>query len=139
MKIFVVKVSSEIIRMIGIPIWVEGFHVHFSKGSLLIGNPCSGLRSLIVFIAMGALIGYVKAPSAKEWILIFLLSIPVAFFSNIMRTVSLILVANHWGTEAALPHNWFHYFSGLAFFAVGLAMLIVISRILEWKNLGIAS
>lgn len=135
MKVFVVKVSSQIIRMIEIPIYFEGFNVHLSKGTLLIGNPCSGLRSLIAFLAMSTLIGYLKASSVKKWILILLLSIPIGFFSNIVRTVSLILVANRWGTEASSPDHWFHDFSGMAVFAVGLAMLLGLGRILEWKSL----
>lgn len=135
MKIFVVNVSGEIIRLMGLSIYIEGFNVHFSEGSLLIGNPCSGLRSLIAFMAMGALIGYLKNFSSPKWIFIFLLSIPVAFFSNIMRTISLILVANHWGTQTASPDHWYHDFSGLAAFAIGLTLLLFLGWVLEWKNL----
>lgn len=134
MKVFVVKVAAGIIRLMEIPIYVEGFNVHFSKGSLLIGNPCSGLRSLIAFLAMGAMISYLRTHSVNKWITIIFLSFPVAFFSNILRSISLILAADQWGTEVSSPQHWFHDLLGITVFALGLSILLALGRILEWRS-----
>jgi len=134
MKLAVVKVSSEVTRLMGIPVFVEGFNVHLAKGVLLIGNPCSGLRSLIAFLAMGALVGYLSTNSWKKMLFIILLSIPIAFVSNMARSVTLVLVANRWGSAAASPDRWFHDFSGFAVFAFGLSILLIIVRSSTWRT-----
>jgi exosortase len=139
MKILVVKAASRIIGLMGVPIHVEGFNVSLPNGTLVVGNPCSGLRSLIAFLAMGALIAHTSASSRRNWLLVFLMSAPIAIFSNITRTVSLIMVANKWGTKAASPEHWFHDTSGLAVFALGLVLLLFVTKVLKWKSSETAS
>ena len=112
MKVFATASGVSIIRMLGIPIYHEGFNIYIPAGHLLVGNPCSGLRSLIAFLAIGAIFAYlVPISNLKKWTL-FLFSIPVALFSNILRISVLILISNYWGVEAAAPETLFHTGSG---------------------------
>jgi exosortase len=131
MKIAVVSSCTEVVRLIGIPVNVQGFHVHLAHGSLVIDNPCSGLRSLIAFASMGALVGHLRVSTWKKGLGVFVLSIPVAFLSNLMRTVGLVVVAHRWGVEAASTGHWFHSFSGMVAFIVGLVLLLCFARLLE--------
>ena len=90
MKMFATKSSVFILReTLHIPMRNEGFMIFFPDASLLIGNPCSGLRSLISFLALGAIFAYfLKASKVKKFSL-FLLAIPVALISNIIRVILL--------------------------------------------------
>ena len=132
MKMFVAKSGVEFVRLLGIPIVREGFHIHIPAGSLLVGNPCSGLRSLIAFVAVGTLFSYLSNLSIIKKFLLSFLSIPVAILSNVIRTSILILISNFWGLSAAAPDSFWHSASGILVFIFGVAGLFYIGRFLEW-------
>ena len=92
MKMFATKSAVFILReAMSIPIRNEGFQVFFPNASLLIGNPCSGLRSLISMLALGSIFAYfLDASMVKEWG-VFLISIPIALASNLIRVLMLCL------------------------------------------------
>jgi len=52
MKMLVAKTGVDIVRLLGVPVFREGFNITIPAGSLLVGNPCSGLRSLIALTRM---------------------------------------------------------------------------------------
>ena len=133
MKMLVAKAGVEIVTLIGIPIVREGFYVTIPAGSLLVGNPCSGLRSLIAFLALGAIFSYLSNLSIIKKYLLFFLSIPVAILSNVIRTSLLILISHFWGLSAAAPDSFWHGASGVFVFILGVTALFYIGRFLEWK------
>ena len=133
LKMLVAKAGVWIVNNLGIPTFREGFYITIPAGSLLVGNPCSGLRSLISFLALGAVFAYLSSMSnIRKWIL-FILSIPVALLSNIVRVPILILISHFWGLSAARPDSFWHDASGIFVFVIGLFALFCIERLLEWK------
>ena len=114
----------------GESIYREGFNITIPGGTLLVGNPCSGLRSLIAFLAMGALLAYLSAISPVRKIFLFFLSVPVAIVSNLIRVPILILVSHYYGMEAADPDTIVHSGSGVFTFVLGLSLLILCSKLL---------
>lgn len=134
LKMFVAKVGAGIVALLGIPVYREGFTITIPAGALLVGNPCSGLRSLISFVALGAVFAYTATmPSSRKWIL-FLLTIPIAIVSNLIRVPILILVSQYWGLEAAAPDTLVHTGSGFLVFVAGVALLIAVSRALGGRE-----
>lgn len=134
LKMFVAKVGAGIVSLLGIPVYREGFTITIPAGALLVGNPCSGLRSLISFVALGAIFAYsATMPSARKWVL-FLLVIPVAILSNLIRVPILIIVSQYWGIEAAAPDTWVHTGSGFLVFVAGFMLLIAVARILGGRE-----
>jgi exosortase len=120
--------------MIGIPVFREGFNISIPGGNLIVGNPCSGLRSLISFLALGAVYAYLThLPLSRKWILFFT-TIPIALLSNIVRIPILILVSNYWGLEAAAPDTIVHNGSGLLVFILGFLLLLSAAKVLEWRT-----
>jgi exosortase len=135
LKWVVVKTSVDIVRFLGIPVLREGFYIFIPGGSLLVGNPCSGLRSLIIFMALGALSAHMLNISLKRKIFLFLSAIPIAILSNIFRVPILILISHFWGLQAAAPDSFWHTASGVLVFGIGLMLLYFIGRVFQWKNL----
>lgn len=130
MKLFATASGARTMEFLGIPVVQEGFQLHFVSASLVVGNPCSGLRSLIALMALGAL--YANIYDGKMWkrVTLFLASIPIAFFSNIARVAALSLVTNSYGSDAAT--GVFHDLSGLSVFVVALLLLLGFGRLLDW-------
>jgi exosortase len=134
LKIFAAKAGVWIISILGIPIYLEGFNILIPAGPLLVGNPCSGLRSLIAFLALGSIFAYLEPVSIiKKWVL-FLVSIPIALLSNIVRIPILILVSNYWGLEAAGPDTLVHTSSGVLVFVLGFLLIFSAAKVLAWRT-----
>ena len=134
MKMLVAKLGVDIVRSLGVPVFREGFNLTIPAGSLLVGNPCSGLRSLIAFMALGSVFAYLLDISLIRKILLLLLSIPIAIMSNIVRVPILILISNFWGLDAAAPDTFWHTASGVFVFFIGLIMLYYMGKILQCKK-----
>jgi len=134
LKMLVAKLGVDIIELTGIPIYREGFNITIPAGNLLVGNPCSGLRSLISFLALGSVYAYLSdLDTNRKWIL-FLLSVPIAILSNVFRVPILILISHYWGLEAAAPESVWHDASGVFMFLIGLVLMFYTWKALQWKT-----
>ena len=134
MKILVVKAGAWIAALLGVPVSREGFHIIIPAGSLLVGNPCSGLRSLISLLALGSVYAYMSdLSSGKQWLLV-ILTIPIALLSNIIRVPILILISHYWGLSAAAPDSFWHNASGFLVFVIAITLLFYTTRFLKWKT-----
>jgi len=99
-----------------------------------VGNPCSGLRSLISLLALGSVYAYLSdLPNGKQWLLVFL-TIPIALLSNIIRVPILILISHYWGLSAAAPDSFWHNASGFLVFVIAITLLFYTTRLLKWKT-----
>ncbi len=126
LKIMAAQAATAIARGIGIKVWRLGSAIHYHNGYLLVGDPCSGLRSLIAFIALGALFTQLTKGSVFRKTLLFLSSIPVAFLSNILRITFLLMVSYVYGSDTAL--GFLHDFSGIMVFILGFIVLFFTAK-----------
>jgi exosortase len=134
MKLFAARAGVFLADLFGVPVFGKGFNIFIPAGHLLVGNPCSGLRSLIAFLALGAMFAYLKPISPGKKIFLFLCTIPIALFSNIVRVSILVLISHYWGLKAAAPDTIIHTGSGILVFIVGFLLLITVAKVLEWRT-----
>ncbi len=132
MKLLAAKAGTFLINKLGITAFCDGSIVYLPNTILTVGSPCSGLRSLIALLGLGALFAYVAdLPKAKKYLL-FLVSIPLAFMGNILRITLLLWIAYKYGSEVATGK--FHDYSGYAIFVFTLFGLIGMNKLLQWKK-----
>jgi len=129
LKLLAAKFGSAIAMRMGIPLARSGMTIHIPAGSLRIADPCSGLRSLIALVALGALFAFFTRARTWKRIVLFLSAIPLAVIANTVRISVLCAVANVWGIDAAL--GFFHDFSGFLLFFIALVGLFVVRRLLR--------
>lgn len=105
--------------------------------------PCSGIRSLFSLIMISAFYGYMTLAGGPRRVILFLSSIPLAMLGNFVRIIMLtfgsIIVSPEWAIGSGDNPSWFHMFSGFCVFAVALAGIFAIARILERVHLGTSS
>lgn len=111
------------------PMIRDGSYIHFGDDRLLVGNVCSGLRSLIALLAMGAIMSYISHTRPWSRILILLISGPIAVAANVLRIFFLCIAAYYWGS--ALASGWLHDVSGIFIYVVALAFLLAMEGILR--------
>jgi exosortase len=129
LKIFAAAVSTGIINKLGIPAIREGSIIKTMHSYLMVEDPCSGIRSLISLIALGALMAYFSDISKPKKVILFLSSIPIAIATNIIRIVALSLASEMYGSKLAT--GLFHTVMGVLVFVFAFLGLMLIGRLLE--------
>ena len=131
LKLMVSNLAASFLNLTGLPIFREGAVVHLAKTTLTIDDPCSGIRSLISLLALGALIAYISKTPVWKKIVLFVSAIPIAIFTNVLRVCALILAANWLGSQWAMPEHWFHTASGMGVFGISMVLLFLTMRVME--------
>jgi len=119
-------------QLFGIPGLREGNILHFTGFSLEVIEACSGLRSMMVLMALGAIVAYMATLSNSRRWLLFLATIPIAVAANVLRLVFIANLGIFWSAEAA--RSFLHEGSGLLVFLSGLFLLLMFAGVLQWFN-----
>lgn len=129
MQLFSSAITEEVVRLLGIPIFREGNVLHLAQTTLEVVDACSGLRSLTTMFALAAALAwFTEFTRWKKWAL-FLLAAPVAIFANIVRLTATAGLANVYGEKVA--QGFLHEFSGIFTFIFGLALLLLLNKVLH--------
>lgn len=129
LKLLAAKAAMKLIEMMGIIAIREGSYIHLKTGTMIVGDVCSGLRSLIALLAFGAFFSYISNLSNFKKILLFICSVPIAWIANIVRIMTLTLIANSFGVDAA--SGFVHDASGIFIFVIAFIMLFGVEKILK--------
>jgi archaeosortase C (PEF-CTERM variant) len=84
-------IGTETIRMTGV-----------EEMSVVIGGPCSGLYSM--FMLVGIIVGYTRLErfEAKQVYMILLITVVVAYISNLIRVTIIYIVGYFYGSDAMM-------------------------------------
>ena len=110
---------------------MEAVHKVLDTGmdKIIIGDVCSGLRSLIALLAFGALFAYLSKMSMARRLLLFAAAVPISVLANMWRIVTLAFIACALGSHAT--HGWVHDFTGYGIFAVAFVLFFGFERVLR--------
>ncbi|OGX15225.1 MAG: hypothetical protein A2166_00345 [Omnitrophica WOR_2 bacterium RBG_13_41_10] len=129
LKIFATQVSTFFINSLGVRAVRDGSVIITKHSYLMVEDPCSGIRSLIALIALGALMAYFSDLSRVKKTVLFLSSMPIAICGNIFRIVSLSLVSEMYGTKYTT--GFFHDMLGILVFVFAFVGLALVGKVLE--------
>lgn len=94
-----------------------------------VADPCSGIRSLFAMMALTAAYAFFTQKTVvRKWAL-FLCSLPIAMIGNMIRIMSICLVATWFGQEAAT--GYYHDYSGYVIFLVGVLLMIQTGELIQ--------
>jgi exosortase len=134
MKLFVTQISFMIIQFLGVSAVREGSTVFMQNTSVVVGDPCSGLRSVISLSALSILYTYIVRSSYTKKAILFLSSIPIAILANLIRTTLTLLIANSYGNEI-IENKYLHEGFGLMVFIIALFALLLLGKVLGCRIL----
>ena len=125
-------VSAGLLNGFGLQVQRVGSGLFSAAGNPFAFNvapECSGLRSLLAMTAlMGFYAWYSQKTLPKKWFL-FLCSVPVAVVANVFRIVLVVVVAAFFGQEKAI--GLWHDYSGYPIFLIGIALMLLLDRLLN--------
>jgi len=117
----------SILHILQVPVEIIGTETVRMAGmeemSVVIGGPCSGLYSM--FILIGIIVGYTRLEKfdSKKVYIMLLITVIVAYTSNIFRITVLYLVGYSYGSDAMM---FAHTHLGWIIFTVVAAILLYI-------------
>lgn len=120
----------------GYPIGSAGVTIQVGQFQLLVAAACSGLNSIVALTAISLF--YVYMRHQADWryaLLLTVLILPVAIFTNFVRVLILILLTYHAGDAAA--QGFLHNFAGLTMFTIALLTIFALDSAIEpiWRRI----
>ncbi|MDD4900422.1 MAG: exosortase/archaeosortase family protein [Candidatus Omnitrophica bacterium] len=130
LKIFAAQASTYVLNnLFGIPAVRDGSVIKTMHAYLIVEDPCSGIRSLIALIALGALMTYFSNLSKPRKVVLFASSVPIAISTNIIRILALSLVSEMYG--AKFSTGLFHDTMGVLVFVFAFIGLMLVGKLLD--------
>jgi exosortase B len=129
LKQHISEIAEEVLYQVGYPIARDGVTIIIGQYQLLVADACSGLHSMFSLSAVGLL--YLHLMGYKNMFrngLLVAVILPIAFITNIVRVMILILVTFHLGDEAG--QGVIHGLAGNAMFVIALLLLFLFDSLL---------
>lgn len=121
LQLFASQVASTILPLLGVPVLREGNIINLASMQLEVAEACSGIRSLMMLIALSIIYGYLMERRLwMRWVLA-LSSIPIAVAANNVRIIGTGLLAHYWSPD--LAEGYYHTSWGLLTWIISLLML----------------
>lgn len=98
-------VVGEMVRMIAIPALIDGSSIFIPSGHIMIADGCSGLRYLIISLALGYTISYLNGYKEAGLLLSLVLAGSLGLLANWIRIFILILVGYYTEMESSLMED----------------------------------
>ena len=130
---WVASLAAGIVGFAGIEALATGSRVELPGAALAIGDPCSGVSSLVALLTLATLYAFLLRGPMAARVAMVALAVPVALCGNLTRVVLLTLWAHHAGETVSLGH--LHDVSGPVFFLVDLGLLAVLAKGLRCEGI----
>jgi len=110
---------------VNLAFYMEGGH----SGTFTVAGACSGMRSLMAFVALGLAIAYVSRRPLWHRIILCVCVVPVAVFCNILRVIITGSLQMYGHEELAGGSS--HAILGLLMFALGISFYLAVLWVLD--------
>ena len=120
-------ISSQLgvffIRLLQIPVYLEGNVIDLGIYKLQVVEACSGLRYLYPLMSLGFLAAYLFQAPLWQRVVVFLSTIPITIVMNSLRIGIVGVLVNYWGPQDA--DGLLHMFEGWIIFVACAGLLLV--------------
>lgn len=132
MKFFVSEISAHLISQTGIEAVRHGSYIYMPHAVILVGDPCSGLRSFLAFLCLGFIFAYMsRFPLWKRFVLV-VAGLPLAIISNVVRVYAMGMIGEIYGMKYTT--GVIHDAAGIVVFLIALTGFLIIRSLLEEKH-----
>jgi exosortase D (VPLPA-CTERM-specific) len=121
MQLISSQLGVEVIRLAGIPVYLEGNVIDLGQFQLAVAEACSGLRYLFPLMSFGFLCAVLYQAPLWQRTVVFLTTVPITILMNSFRIGVIGVLVNRWGTEQA--EGFMHDFEGWIVFMACVAIL----------------
>lgn len=127
LKLFVTKVATAILSLIGYAVHSEGNIIQMSSTVIGVSDACSGLNSLMAMLTLSTFYTALVIRRMTHKVIIVLSMFPLVMAVNVLRVTATCLVAVTWGDE--LASGKLHTLWGVFVFAASVIGLMSITKL----------
>jgi len=124
---FLQGISSElgvwVIKLMGIPVYLDGNVIDLGPYKLLVAEACSGLRYLFPILSFSYLVAILYRGPYWHKVLLFVMAAPLTVVMNSFRIGMIGVLVNSYGIGHA--EGFLHYFEGWVIFGTCVAILFL--------------
>lgn len=120
------EVVVGLLRLTGIPVFLEGRYLTIPSGQFHVAKACSGINYLIATLAVGSVFAYLRYRSPLRRTLFMGLAILVPLVANGLRAYGIVMIAHMSDYKYAVGID--HYIYGWVFFGVVIFILFAIGN-----------
>ncbi len=128
LQVLAAKIGGWTLDVLGVPVYLSGNVIEIPSMKLLVEEACSGMRSVMALLTLAFIMILLNKLKTSYKFLIVFFSLLLAITLNVFRVAMTGVLAHFYDPEAA--SGFFHTFSGLIVFIVGLPVLYWITGIL---------
>ena len=126
--------STIILRVLGVSISVTASHLTVTgmsgeKYGLTVAEACSGVRSLVAYLALGVAWAYLENRPIWQRVVLVLAAAPIAILCNILRVT--ITCSAYVIDRPELGQKFMHTFAGLVMLGPALVMFWALGKLLQ--------
>jgi exosortase len=123
--------SSRLLGILGFPITSIGAEIYLQTTVFTVGIPCSGINSLVALLALASVYAFILQGPLPKRIGLFVMAFPIAIVANILRIVSIIMVAYFFNVQTAA--GWYHDISSPIFFVLAFLAVVLAGWLMKCK------
>lgn len=131
-SIWLQMVSSEIgvglLRMMSVPVFLEGNIIDLGVMQLHVAEACSGLRYLFPILSFSYIFAVLYRGPKWHKAVLLLSAVPITVFMNSVRIAMAGIIANHYGVEWL--EGFTHFFEGWVIFLTCIVLLFALARLM---------
>jgi exosortase len=133
LQLLVTRISVMLASFIAIPVYYEGNIIHLPGGTFEVVQACSGLRSLMTMLTLGAVISYLTLRSNFLRGVLFLSGFPIAIAANIFRVFVLMVFLHFFNVN--LSEGMPHTVLGIAVFGMTIMIFLLLRQgMVRWEK-----
>src|SRR4051812_39985270 len=125
--------AIKVLNILGVESYREGTKLIIVNGLkmrvLNVAEACTGLKSLMTFISVGAAVAFLSSRVTWQKIVITLSAIPIAIFCNMMRVTGQGILDHYWSEK--LSEGFAHQFVGLIMLIPAFFLILLVAWILD--------
>jgi len=131
---FAAKMSAMILSGCGVSVKVTSSHLEIVSTSgqlqeLTVAEACSGVRSLMAFVALGVAMAFVEQRAFWQRLVIIFAGIPIAIFVNVIRVTA--TASMFYFDKPELGKDFMHHAMGMVLLIPALLLLFLLSVLLN--------
>jgi exosortase len=121
LQVLAAKIGALTLQALNVPVYLSGNIIEIPNMKLLVEEACSGMRSVMALLTLSFIMIYFSSLNYLGKIVLVISSLALAVALNVFRVSLTGVLAHFYDPDAAT--GFFHEFSGLLVFVVGLPFL----------------
>lgn len=129
LQLLVTDIAGLFAKMIGIPILVQGNLIQLPGRTFEVVEACSGLRSIMALVTLGAVMGYFTLNKTWSRILLIAGAFPIAIVANSARLLAMVIFFFYFKID--LLQEGAHTLFGMGVFIITICMFFGVQKVLS--------